>query len=163
MISKGKLSPLAVNIASTGRGTVKNMMVQETIEGYAILLENVLKFPSEVAPPKTVIELPSKLKEEWQWNLFVNLQNSTLEDKSSKFLNNLEEQWNHSQRKKFGLPVAMNDSFSYEIWEEERKMHVFDTKRRREEQEVRSCSGKYYVIHKFSCNNIRSLCLVFTE
>ncbi|MFQ6633389.1 hypothetical protein Gotur_011612, partial [Gossypium turneri] len=137
MISKGKLSPLALNIASIGRGTVKNMMVQETIEGYAMLLENVLKFPSEVAPPKAVIELPSKLKEEWQWNLFVNLQNSTLEDKSSKFLNNLEEQWNHSQRKKFGSPVAMNDSFSYEIWEEEKKMHIFDTKRRREEQELK--------------------------
>ncbi|TYJ08892.1 hypothetical protein E1A91_A11G103400v1 [Gossypium mustelinum] len=137
MISKGKLSPLALNIASIGRGTVKNMMVQETIEGYAMLLENVLKFPSEVAPPKAVIELPSKLKEEWQWNLFVNLQNSTLEDKSSKFLNNLEEQWNHSQRKKFGSPVAMNDSFSYEIWEEEKKMHIFYTKRRREEQELK--------------------------
>ncbi|KAK5783551.1 hypothetical protein PVK06_038060 [Gossypium arboreum] len=137
MISKGKLSPLALNIASIGRATVKNMMVQETIEGYAMLLENVLKFPSEVAPPKAVIELPSKLKEEWQWNLFVNLQNSTLEDKSSKFLNNLEEQWNHSQRKKFGSPVAMNDSFSYEIWEEEKKMHIFYTKRRREEQELK--------------------------
>ncbi|KAA3475229.1 Chromosomal replication initiator DnaA [Gossypium australe] len=137
MISKGKLSQLALNIASIGRGTVKNVMVQETIEGYAMLLENVLKFPSEVAPPKAVIELPSKLREEWQWNLFVNLQNSTLEDKSSKFLNNLEGQWNHSQRKKFGSPVAMNDSFSYEIWEEEKKMHIFDTKRRREEQELK--------------------------
>ena len=55
---------MAHNIASIGRGTVKNLMVQETVEGYTLLLENVLKLPSEVAPPKAVIEIPSKLKEE---------------------------------------------------------------------------------------------------
>ncbi|KAE8685128.1 putative UDP-rhamnose:rhamnosyltransferase 1-like isoform 1 [Hibiscus syriacus] len=52
VIPNGKLSPLARNIASIGRGTVKNLMVPETVEGYAFLLENVLKLPSEVAPPK---------------------------------------------------------------------------------------------------------------
>ena len=137
VISKGKLSPLAHNIASIGRGTVKNLMVQETVEGYALLLENVLKLPSEVASPKAVTELPSKFKEEWQWNLFEDLLNSTFEDRSSKFLNKLEEQWNHPRREKFGSLIAMNDSFSYEIWEEEKKMHSINTKRRREEQEVR--------------------------
>ncbi|KAK8565752.1 hypothetical protein V6N13_020831 [Hibiscus sabdariffa] len=137
MISKGKLSPLALNVASFGRGTAKNMMVRETIEGYTLLLENVLKLPSEVAPPKAVMELPSKLKQEWQWNLFVDLQNATLDDRSSKFLNELEEQWKHSQRKKLGLLIAMNDSFSYEIWEEEKKMHSINMKRIREERELK--------------------------
>ncbi|XP_022757484.1 uncharacterized protein LOC111304797 [Durio zibethinus] len=137
VIPKGKLSALALNIASIGRGTVKNLMVQETVEGYALLLENVLKLPSEVAPPKAVIELPSKLKEEWQWNLFEDFLNSTFEDRSSKFLNKLEEQWNHSPREKFGSLIAMNDSFSYEIWEEEKKMHNINIKRRREEQELK--------------------------
>ncbi|XP_039011965.1 uncharacterized protein LOC120141095 isoform X2 [Hibiscus syriacus] len=137
MISKGKLSPLALNVASIGRRTVKNMMVRETVEGYALLLENILKLPSEVAPPKAVIELPSKLKEEWQWDLFLDLRNSTLEDRSSKFLNELEEQRKHSQRKKLGSLIAMNDSFSYEIWEEEKKMHSINMKRRREEQELK--------------------------
>ncbi|KAK8504158.1 hypothetical protein V6N13_132017 [Hibiscus sabdariffa] len=137
VISNGKLSPLARNIASIGRGTVKNLMVQETVEGYAFLLENVLKLPSEVAPPKVVAELPSKLKEEWQWNLFEDFLNSSFEGRSSKILNTLEEQWNHSRREKPGSLIAMDDSFSYEIWEEEKKMHILNNKRRREEQELK--------------------------
>ncbi|KAE8679541.1 hypothetical protein F3Y22_tig00111398pilonHSYRG00095 [Hibiscus syriacus] len=136
-ISNGKLSPLAHNIASIGRGTVKNLMVQETVEGYGFLLENVLKLPSEVAPPpKVVANLPSKLKGKWKWNLFENFLNSTFKDRSYKFLNTLEEQWNHSRREKFGPLIFMDGSFSYEIREEEKKMHVLNTKRRREEQEV---------------------------
>ncbi|XVF33239.1 hypothetical protein REPUB_Repub17cG0151700 [Reevesia pubescens] len=137
VISKGKLSPLAHNIASIGRGTVKNLMVQETVEGYALLLENILKLPSEVAPPKAVTELPSKLKEEWRWNLFEDFLNFTFEDRSSKFLNTLEEQGNHSRKEKFGSLIAMNDSFLYEIWGEEKKMHSINIKRRREEQELK--------------------------
>ncbi|XP_040954206.1 uncharacterized protein [Gossypium hirsutum] len=137
VISNGKLSPLARNIASIGRETVKNLMVQETVEGYAFLLENVLKLPSEVAPLKAVAELPSKLKEEWQWNLFGDFLNFTLEDRSANFLNKLEEQWNHSRREKFGSLIAVDDSFSYEIWEEEKRTHILDTKRRREEQELK--------------------------
>ncbi|XVF73098.1 hypothetical protein PTKIN_Ptkin12aG0173900 [Pterospermum kingtungense] len=137
VVSTGKVSPLAHNIASTGRGTVKNLMAQETVEGYALLLENVLKLPSEVAPPKAVKELPSKLNEEWQWNLFDDFLNSTFEDRSSKFLDKLEEQWNHSRRERFGSLIATNDSFSYEIWEEEKKMHSINIKRRREEQELK--------------------------
>ncbi|XVF80160.1 hypothetical protein PTKIN_Ptkin15bG0048400 [Pterospermum kingtungense] len=137
VISKGKLSPLARNIASIGRGTIKNLMVQETVEGYTLLLENVLELPSEVAPPKAVIEIPSKLKEEWQWNLFEDLINSTVEDRSSKFLNKLEEQWKHPRRERFGSLIAMNDSFIYDIWEEEKKMHSINTKRRREELELK--------------------------
>ncbi|KAK5812514.1 d-inositol-3-phosphate glycosyltransferase [Gossypium arboreum] len=137
VISNGKLSPLARNIASIGRETVKNLMVQETVEGYAFLLENILKLPSEVAPLKAVAELPSKLKEEWQWNLFGDFLNSTLGDRSANFLNKLEEQWNHSRREKFGSLIAVDDSFSYEIWEEEKRTHILDTKRRREEQELK--------------------------
>nr|KJB24631.1 hypothetical protein B456_004G154300 [Gossypium raimondii] len=137
VISNGKLSPLARNIASIGRETVKNLMVQETVEGYAFLLENVLKLPSEVAPHKAVAELPSKLKEEWRWNLFGYFLNFTLEDRSANFLNKLEEQWNHSRREKFGSLIAVDDSFSYEIWEEEKRTHILDTKRRREEQELK--------------------------
>lgn len=149
VISNGKLSPLACNIASIGRETVKNLMVQETVEGYAFLLENVLKLPSEVAPLKAVAELPSKLKEEWQWNLFGNFLNSTLEDRSANFLNKLEEQWNHSRREKFGSLIAVDDSFAYEIWEEEKRTHILNAKRRREEQEVRIVLW-VYVIQKFS-------------
>ncbi|OMO64360.1 Glycosyl transferase, family 1, partial [Corchorus capsularis] len=137
VISEGRLSPLAHNIASIGSGTVKNLMVRETIEGYALLLENVLKLPSEVAPPKAVMEIPPKLKEEWRWSLFEDILNSTFEDRSSKYLKKLEDQWNHSQKEKVGSLIAINDSFSYEIWEEEKKLQSMNTKRRREELELK--------------------------
>ncbi|KAK8975953.1 hypothetical protein V6N11_025456 [Hibiscus sabdariffa] len=83
-------------------------MVQETVEGYAFLLENVLKLPSEVAPPK-------------------ELQNF-------KHLRGTMEPFSKGETRSL---IAMDDSFSYEIWEEEKKMHILNNKRRREEQELK--------------------------
>ncbi|KAL5792306.1 hypothetical protein ACOSP7_000900 [Xanthoceras sorbifolium] len=140
VISKGKLSPLARNIASIGRGTVKNLMVWETIEGYALLLENVLKLPSEVALPKAIKELSPKLKEEWQWHLFETFLNSTYEDRtlrSDRFLNQVEEQWNQTQRESYGTMPATDDSFLYAIWEEEKSTVTFNTRKRKEEEELK--------------------------
>ncbi|KAL5160889.1 hypothetical protein HKD37_07G018293 [Glycine soja] len=48
VISKGKISPLACNIASIGRSTAKNLMASEAIDGYASLLQNILRLPSEL-------------------------------------------------------------------------------------------------------------------
>ncbi|KAK2650174.1 hypothetical protein Ddye_017663 [Dipteronia dyeriana] len=140
VITNGKLSPLARNIASIGRGTVKNLMVWETIEGYALLLKNVLKLPSEVALPKAIKELSPKLKEEWQWLLFESLLNSTYEDRSlrsDRFLNQLEEQWNQTQRESYGTMPSTDDSFLYAIWHEERSTVTFNTRKRREEEEIK--------------------------
>ena len=138
-ISKGTPSPSAHNIASMGKNTSKNLMVLETVEGYATLLENVLELPSEVTPPKAVSEIPPKLKKEWCWNLFKAFLNSTHEDialKSSEYLNKVEEQWNHEQRESSGLIAATNDSFSYDIWEEEKNTLMLNTRKRREDEEV---------------------------
>jgi hypothetical protein len=142
-ISKGTLSPLARNIASIGKSTSKNLMVLETIEGYATLLENVLKLPSEVALPKAVPEIPPKLKKEWCWNLFKAFLNSTHEDvtlKSYRYLNKVEEQWNHEQGESTGSIAATDDSFSYDIWVEEKNILMLNTRKRREEEEVRVCA-----------------------
>ncbi|KAH8516887.1 hypothetical protein H0E87_005016 [Populus deltoides] len=139
-ISKGTLSPLARNIASIGKSTSKNLMVLETIEGYATLLENVLKLPSEVALPKAVPEIPPKLKKEWCWNLFKAFLNSTHEDvtlKSSRYLNKVEEQWNHEQGESTGSIAATDDSFSYDIWVEEKNILMLNTRKRREEEELK--------------------------
>ncbi|EEF50609.1 transferase, transferring glycosyl groups, putative [Ricinus communis] len=140
VISKGKLSPLARNIASIGKGTAKNLMVAEAVEGYASLLESIIKLPSEVAPPKAVAQIPPKLKEEWSWHLFEAFLNSTYEDRvltSSRFLIKVEEQWNHSQRE-ISSSIASNDeSFSYDIWEEEKNIQILNAKKRREEQELK--------------------------
>lgn len=143
VIANGKLSPLAHNVASIGRGTVKNLMVFETIEGYGLLLENVLKLPSEVVMPKAIKELPPKFKEEWQWQLFETFSNSTYEERatrSDRFLKQVEGQWNLTLRESYGTMSATDDSFSYEIWEEEKSLGIFNTRKRREEEEVKNRS-----------------------
>ncbi|KAJ8900578.1 hypothetical protein K2173_025355 [Erythroxylum novogranatense] len=133
-------STAAHNVGSLGKKSAKNLMVRESIEGYAYLLSNVLKLPSEVASPKSVADIPSKLKEEWRWNLFEEFFNSTCEDRtlrSSGFLDKFEEMWNHTQRESFGSSVAMDDSFSYGIWEEEKNNEIFNIRKRREEEELK--------------------------
>ncbi|KDP28542.1 hypothetical protein JCGZ_14313 [Jatropha curcas] len=140
VISKGKVSPFAHNIASIGKGTAKNLMVAETVEGYASLLENVIKLPSEVAPPKAVVHIPSKFKEQWCWHLFEVFLNSTYEDRtsrSSRFLNMVEEQWNHSQKGSSGSIASNDESFSYEIWKEEKNNLILNARKRREEEELK--------------------------
>ncbi|KAJ6328727.1 hypothetical protein OIU77_010417 [Salix suchowensis] len=138
--SKGTLSPSAHNIASMGKNTAKNFMVLETVEGYATLLENVLELPSEVAPPKAISEIPPKLKKEWCWHLFKAFMNPTLEDrtiKSSRYLKTVEEQWNRIQKESSSSIAATDDSFSYDIWEEERNIMMLNTRKRREEEELK--------------------------
>lgn len=49
-----------------------------------------------------------------------------------------EHQWNHSQKDKPVITVAANDLFVYSIWEEEKYIQMAITKKRREDEEVRS-------------------------
>ncbi|XP_027334148.1 uncharacterized protein LOC113848922 isoform X2 [Abrus precatorius] len=140
VISKGKISPLAHNIASIGRSTAKNLMVSEAIDGYASLLPNILKLPSEVAPPKAVSEIPLNVKEQWQWHFFEAVPNFTYQNRalrSNTFLDKYEDQWNHSQKNKSTTTVAANDIFVYSIWEEERYIQMAVTKKRREDEELK--------------------------
>lgn len=119
---------------------MKNLMVSETVEGYASLLDAVLKLPSEAAPAKEVAEIPSKLKEKWQWQLFEGVSNFTIlnrNEKSFTILDEFEKQWNHTKKEKPGSLIAFNESFVYDIWEEEKHTVMANIKRRREEEEVR--------------------------
>ncbi|XP_021887787.1 uncharacterized protein LOC110807078 isoform X1 [Carica papaya] len=145
VIPSGKLSPLARNIASIARETSKNLMVQETVEGYALLLENVLKFSSEVAFPKTVKDLSPKLRTEWHWHLFEVFSNLTYEDRelrSYRFLKKIEEEQNHTQEESSSSTTATHDSFLYDIWEEEKYIRMVNTRKRREEEELRDRSDQ---------------------
>lgn len=140
VITNGKVSPLARNIASIGRGSVKNLMALETIEGYAMLLESVLKLPSEVAFPKSIKGLSPILKEEWQWDLFEAFLNSTYEDRTSRsnrFLNQIELQSNHTERDSYLTLPETDDSFSYDIWKEEKDNVMLNVRKRREEEELK--------------------------
>ncbi|MED6133322.1 hypothetical protein PIB30_027355 [Stylosanthes scabra] len=140
VVSKGKVSPMARNIASIGRRAGKNLMVSEAIEEYATLLQNILRLPSEVAPPKAVSVISPSVKEQWQWHLFEALPNLTYQNRTSisnTFLDRYEAHWNHSQKNKSTSAVAANDLFVYSIWEEEKSMQMALTKKRREDEELK--------------------------
>uniref|UniRef100_A0A2N9FPT6 Glycosyl transferase family 1 domain-containing protein n=1 Tax=Fagus sylvatica TaxID=28930 RepID=A0A2N9FPT6_FAGSY len=140
VFSKGKLSPLARNIASIGRSTAKNLMVSETVEGYALLLVNVLKLPSEVAPPKAVAEMPLKFKEKWQWRLFEAVSNSTYMNstmRSNTYLDKFEQQWNNTRKYRLGAISAADGFFVYSIWEEEKNIAMANVRKRKEEEELK--------------------------
>ncbi|KAK3024254.1 hypothetical protein RJ639_043630 [Escallonia herrerae] len=145
MVSKGKLSPLAHNVASIGKRTAKNLMVSETVEGYASLLENVLKLPSEVAFPPNVSEIPLNLKAEWQWHSFEAIAvseypNITL--RIYKSLDRVEKQMNHTQRETSGSMTPPEEIFVRAIWEEEKSLALANTGRRREEEELKGRSDQ---------------------
>ncbi|KAL5718897.1 hypothetical protein ACHQM5_011751 [Ranunculus cassubicifolius] len=139
-ISDGKLSSLAQNVASIGMGPAKNLMVSETIEGYASLLANVLKFPSEARPPKAVADIPPRMKEEWQWHLFDDLVDSKYLNKTLKtytFIDAIEEQWNSTSGENSVSGKAIDEAFSYTNWEEERLIEMINTRKRREDEELK--------------------------
>ncbi|XP_010261435.1 PREDICTED: uncharacterized protein LOC104600272 [Nelumbo nucifera] len=138
-VSKGKLSPLTRNIASIGKGPARNLMVSETIEGYTSLLENVLKFPSEVAHPRDVSAIHPQLKHEWQWHLFKEITDAKYLNRTARscsFLEKVEELWNHTHKENSSASTA-DEAFSYRDWNEEKAIEMINARRRREEEEMK--------------------------
>ena len=89
-------------------------------------------------------EIPPKLKEEWKWNLFVASAHLTYANRtlrSLRFLDKLEEQWSQSQTGGSGSVIAIDESFPYDIWEEEKLIGIVNARKRREEDEVRDVEG----------------------
>nr|XP_043624428.1 uncharacterized protein LOC122595998 [Erigeron canadensis] len=142
LISKGRLSSLAHNVALKGKHTAKTLMVLESIEGYASLIENVLNLPSEVASPKAISEIPLNIKTEWQWQFFEAIADHKFVNRTSRiysFLNKVEDRWNRTL-KEISAPVVADDTFLYSIWEEEKSIQTAMTKKKREDGELRDRS-----------------------
>ncbi|WOK91397.1 hypothetical protein Cni_G00088 [Canna indica] len=137
VVSNGKLSNFAQQVASVGKSQVRNLMASETTHGYVSLLEKVLNFPSEVASPKPITEIPLILREEWQWNLFVNIrENSHNRSFSSyKMLDKLEERWIYSSSA--NISADFEETFSSIAWEEEKEVEIANAKKRIEEEELK--------------------------
>lgn len=152
VIPKGKLSPLSRNIALLGKRTAKSLMVAETVEGYASLLENVLKLPSEVSQPKAASEITPKWKEKWLWSLFEAVSNSSYLDRNLRsytFLDAFEEQYNHTEQQKLNSITGTNYSFIYSIWEEEKNAEMANMKRRKEGEMVSNVVGFFVCLFVF--------------
>lgn len=139
MVSEGKLSSLARNIALTGKNTAKNMMVLESVEGYASLIENIMKLPSEVASPRSISEIPSDTKTEWQWHLFEAIADHGYVNRTLKihhFLDQVESQWNRTLKEQRSGAIPANDTFVYGLWEEEKRNQIMKARKAREDDEV---------------------------
>lgn len=140
LISNGRLSSLAHNIASIGKHTAKDMMVLESVEGYASLIENVMNLPSEVASPRAVSEIPSKIKTEWQWGLFEDIPDRKYVNRSSRVHNFLKKVENKWDLKESSVDISFDDTFLYSIWEEEKSIQTTMARKRREDSELRDRS-----------------------
>ncbi|KAL5222284.1 hypothetical protein ABZP36_026997 [Zizania latifolia] len=143
-VSNGKISALGQKIASAGKVHAKNLMASETIEGYAVLLENVIKFPAEVINPLTAGEVPVALKQEWKWHLFEDVKyfyhmNETLT--GYNILQKLEEEWRSNQMEGHHSNASkIDETFSVMAWEEERADETANLKKRLEEEELKERS-----------------------
>lgn len=138
VVSKGRLSTLAYDVASRAKATARNFGVSEAVEGYGQILETVLRLPSEVATPKSVGELSPEFKKEWKWELFETVaapiyQNRTW--RSFSFLDGVEEGWNQTRRESSGKNSG-EELFVYRIWEEQKSIELATTRKKREDDEV---------------------------
>ncbi|WVZ69619.1 hypothetical protein U9M48_018383 [Paspalum notatum var. saurae] len=140
-VSNGKVSVSGQKIASAGKAHAKNLMASETIEGYAVLLENVIKFPTDVLSPLAAGEIPLALKQEWKWHLFEgvkNLQHMNGSSSGYKILQKLEREWHTNQMERSPISTSkITEAFSAIAWEEQRANEVMDIKRKMEEDELK--------------------------
>ncbi|RLN25007.1 uncharacterized protein C2845_PM07G16130 [Panicum miliaceum] len=140
-VSNGKMSVSGQKIASVGKAYAKNLMASETIEGYAVLLENVIKFPTDALSPLTAGEIPLALKQEWKWHLFEDVKhlhrvNGSLS--GYKILHKLEQEWHSNLMERPPVGTSKNsEAFSAIAWEEQRANEVMDIKRKMEEDELK--------------------------
>ena len=144
VISRSRLSPLAHNVASIGKGTAKNMKAIEAIEGYASLLENILKLPSEVAVPKPFADIPSKYKSEWRWSVLNMIRDVTYRSRDvGKYLDKIED----LNKTEPSIPTSVKDEdFLYSIWEEQKQIDSTIARKRREDAEVSKLSAAMFVL-----------------
>ncbi|KAL0379450.1 UNVERIFIED_CONTAM: hypothetical protein Sangu_0009300 [Sesamum angustifolium] len=98
LVSNGRLSLSAQDAASSGKHAAKNLMVSESVEGYALLLENILALPSEVSISQAAKQIPVELKVEWQWHHFEAIKDAHSPNETRriyKFLDKLKDRTAH--------------------------------------------------------------------
>ncbi|KAL6560323.1 hypothetical protein OROGR_003882 [Orobanche gracilis] len=138
VVSNGKISLLARNIASIGKLTSKNLMVPESVEGYTSLLENILDLPSEVSIPQSAKSIPVKLKTEWQWHRFEAFAGTVFPYRAgAEFFDEAEKHFNHRDGENSMASFGTNDTFLYDIWEEQEYIDMITMRNRKEDDELK--------------------------
>ncbi|VAH61844.1 unnamed protein product [Triticum turgidum subsp. durum] len=144
VVSNGELSDLGKNIASVGKARAKDLMASETIEGYAVLLENVIKFPSETLTPLSAGEIPLPLKQEWKWHLFEDVKNLYNVNESLADCKMLQKMDWHRNRKDdpHSITPKIDETFSAIAWKEERANGIMSAKMKLEEEYLKERSDQ---------------------
>ncbi|KAG6402676.1 hypothetical protein SASPL_134878 [Salvia splendens] len=138
VVSNGKLSVSARNVASNGKHAAKNLMVSESVDGYASLLENILMLPSEVALPLAAKSIPNKLKTEWRWSLFEAISDIHSPSKDTvESVDKIEKLFDHATGENSVSLISPNETFLYSIWEEQKNMNIAYTRKNREDAELK--------------------------
>ncbi|XP_010241635.1 PREDICTED: uncharacterized protein LOC104586175 [Nelumbo nucifera] len=101
LITNRKLSKFALTVASSGRLLAKNMMASECIASYALLLENILHFPSDALLPHPISQLQGH---SWEWNSFRNAM-----ERGTEILNFDQ---NSSSRRKISIVRVLEEEFA---------------------------------------------------
>lgn len=138
LVLRGNLSLLAREVALRAKDTAGNFLVSEAVEGYAELLETVLRLPSEVAIPKSVADISPEFKKVWKWESFEMLAGPIYQNRTSRsfnFLEKVEKEWNQTRRESSGM-TAVEELFVYSIWEEQKSTELATTRKKREDEEV---------------------------
>ncbi|KAJ4797339.1 UDP-Glycosyltransferase superfamily protein [Rhynchospora pubera] len=141
-LSDGKLSLFSQRMASIGQNHVKNLMSCQSIEGYINLLENIVHFPSEAVKPN-LREVPSNLKEQWQWHHFENLTSTFYIEEDSReeqILQKYEKEWLRTETEGHNSNLSysrVDEVFVSIAWEEEKKIEMANIKRLLEEDELK--------------------------
>ncbi|GLJ06827.1 hypothetical protein SUGI_0049490 [Cryptomeria japonica] len=151
-ISNGKLSHLARKIASSGQVHAKDLLASESVLGYANLLEKVLQFPSESMLPKPISSIPEKVKNGWQWDLFIEPKSVKDDQVAGNIFAGMDQPTNSSivfsiEDLLKSRPVSI-DSSQYQTmttkdeipgpvdWEVQKSMEIVEETERREEDEL---------------------------
>ncbi|KAL7121473.1 hypothetical protein ACP275_02G184300 [Erythranthe tilingii] len=135
LFSKGEFADLARNAAPIGKIVAKNLMVSESVDGYASLLENILLIPSE--------KIPVEWKSEWKWRYFEAITNAVSPNRINKLLDKVERQFNRTRKENsVDFLITRNDTSLYTIWEEQKHVDFDNVRKRREDDELKDRSDQ---------------------
>nr|GMC80048.1 Phosphatidyl-myo-inositol mannosyltransferase [Ipomoea batatas] len=135
VVFNGKLSRVARNVAFTGQHIALNLMVSKSIEGYALVLENIIKI---IVPPGGVAAMyqaPKFLVPRQKWLLSETVTKYVSRSfRTHSFLNKFEKQFNPIQTE--SSMDEMDHIIMNHFWDEEKDLQIANSIKEAEEEEL---------------------------
>lgn len=125
---------------------VTQLSVSIVMSGYADLLETILPFPSDTILPRPILEIPTALTQDWQWELLGGVDKSLSwktslpngEDTESVvfLLERLLNSTGNTSKSPQSNPREDYEMLTVADWEEERATQLIDDLERKEEEQI---------------------------